>query len=709
MYEKNDNYYQFKYLITGISGPGVEGVYLPDTPDESEILWKEQNRFVRETLPKEWREWKREEAYRQEADPEYVHPKISEFIELQWHRREHGVHFWNNGQIEYITGFHWWMLTWWKPYFGFCKFRDTDKEICYFIQYCEEDPFCFGTLLNTVRRYGKSTLMGAWIIERMTRLRGAQGGMQGETDKKIKKFYNKMVLKPFFKLPSFFQPVYDTSSTQAQSIVFDEPKSRGKTKSLLDHDYEEGPLESIIDYQSSGEGEYDGDELSAYLMEEPGKTLECSVWERWDVVKPCLKKGTGVRGKALLGTTVENMETKGRGGAAYKQLLYESDYDKKTKNGFTESGLYFAFIPGQFALEDFVDEWGYPDEEKSREWLNNELVALKDKPRKYAGQIRKYPRNLKEIFYVSPETCVFNVTILMDRKFELDAIGSKAYVRGNFKWQNGKRDTRVVWVPSSNGAFKVSQLIERKEDTNKIQQVGVNSEGKPMFKPLNNHLYSCGCDPIQHGATSGGRIASKPVLYVKTKYNPEIDGPWDFDLLEQRAREKYPYKTNRYICQYDVRYEPNKFFENALMMAVYFGISINVERQKNSIINYFHERGYGHFIHMKYKPVSEQIRSQNSKQQIIQGTDASRPTIDTYTTKLDTYIEYFGHTIPFIEQVDDYLIFDPHNTKDHDYSVASGYTELADDIRVKKEKKIINLDEFMNTWDNSGNQSVLIS
>jgi hypothetical protein len=193
-----------------------------------------------------------------------------------------------------MTGFNYWYCNYWNTYFGYPSFRATDMEICYFILYCEEDPNSYGTLLNTIRRYGKSSMMGAWAVYGTITNSRYTTGMQGENDLKIKKFFRRFVSKPFFKLPEYVQPSYDTSTEQKNEILFDKPAKRG-TKRMYDED--DDYLESNIEFRSSEEGAYDSEVLHRYLMEEPGKTIKANVQERWGVVKPCLKWGLGLEEK----------------------------------------------------------------------------------------------------------------------------------------------------------------------------------------------------------------------------------------------------------------------------------------------------------------------------------------------------------------------------------------------------------------------------
>lgn len=1001
-------------------------------------------------------------------DPTYVSPysyEIKLWEDQQWERSENGIWFWNNGVATYITGFYYWYLTEWQTYFGYPDYRETDKEITYFIKYCEDDPNSFGMLLNTIRRYGKSALMGAWIINRTSRHEKWFGGMQGENDKKIKKFWDLHVLKPFRKLFPNVLPTFDVSSKLTEDIKFQRKIDQGKAQldiriddDDIDNDEaddtdDEG-LESYLDHRASGEGEYDQAVLHSYLMEEPGKCLaintlvrmfdgtvkkvqdvivgdllrgddneprfvkrlgrgfgkiykiipnskaepwyvnehhilsckvsddrrfpgytkgdvinievrdylklnkdrqrhlmcyrvgveypeithnidsyflgvwlgdgdsaranitnedsevidwilskfdavlhnpvnrtqRCSVRQgltkllknknllknkhipseylidsrknrlellaglidtdghrcikpdrpnqryyeiiqknknlsedirelclslgyyaslrqkiatmkrkdgtiyrcpvyrisifgrdlheipckiprkqmpknittynskdpsiygfkveydrddnyygfnisgnrlyllgdytvthntlianvsmRWETVKPCLKRGIFIRGKAFLGTTVEHMDVMDKGGKAYQKIFYQSDFNRRTELNQTESGLYAAFLPGDCALEGYFDEWGHPMREAARRHIILERQAKKKNPKDYSNLIRKYPLTIAEIFWVNTDRCEFNADILQTRKLELDSSTVPFWSKFDLAWENNKRFSKVIFRHNEqNGWFKASWMFsDVLKDGNKVQTISAG--GINRYAPLNEFKFTSGVDPIDHGVVITDKIGagedeytstrrSKPVLLVKRRYDTAIDGELTQEILEKRAEEKYQYQTGVYIGLMDTRpTDPNVFYERALMICWLFGMSINVESQKPGLINYFYLNNCGDFIKTKYTP--EGVKHNAASQQ--DGTPASSMMIQQYTGAIATHIEYFGHMMPFVDVTNDNLIFNPLKTKEHDHTVAMGWCELGEMINPKRvHRPIMELSDILPIFDEQGN------
>lgn len=733
MYEVTKNPYRFKYLLTGISGNGIEQVYLPEKPPDEEIAFKKEQRWTRPELSKTIRKAIR--LLYAKTDPDspyydrtktYVSPyakEIQEWEDQQWERFNKGFWFWNNGVATYITGFYYWYLTEWIPYFGVPEYRETDKEITYWLLFIESDPRSYGGLLNTIRRYGKSVLMGGWSIWRTTRNFGHFTGMQGETDKKIKKFWDLHILKPFRKLLGYVQPKFDFSSKQTEEIKFERPIVKG-AKSKVDHtlefeDFEDDPddtedLESFMDYRASGEGEYDQAVLHTYLMEEPGKTLGANVNDRWETVKPCLRRGKFIRGKGLLATTVEHMDVMDKGGRAYQKIFYESDYDKRTALDQTTSGLYASFLPGDCAYEGFFDDYGHPMRAEARRSIILERESKKHNPKDYSALIRKYPLSIAEIFWVTSEKCVFNSTILQKRKLFLDSYSRPLYSRYDLEWEGKKRFTKIIYKHNPDGGwFKSTWMFPLKEIYDKeANQVRKNHDG--TYSPLNEEKFTAGVDPVDHRVVIEDRIGSgedeyvssrrsKPVLRVKRRYDSAIDGVLDQDILEQRRDEEYPYQTGISIGMMDTRTsDPNVYYERVLMVCWLFGMSVNVESQKPGVMNYLHEHGCRDFIKQKWVPESSDKGGYQGE-----GTPANSMTINEYTDCLSWCIEYFGHCESFVEFINDYLFFNPSKTKVHDYAVASGWCELGEKIRPKVIKReVMDILDIMPTFDSRGNRIV---
>lgn len=715
MFLPTKNPYKFQYLITGITGDGIKEVYLPAQPKPKEVLFKKEQKFTRAVIPEYLQDWMDDMCAEREKNQDYIHPhqdEINEWEDREFQRCTDGIFFWNNKVITYITGDHYKYLTQWELYFGFPNYRETDKETFYWMKFWEEDPASYGGTYNTCRREGKSSKMGFWLMNRCSTHFKHFGGSQGEDDLKIRDFYDVMVMNPFYNLPYYSQPTYDTNTLQKKGIIFNEPPKRNKrrTRKLL-------VLGSKIDYRTSAANMYDQAALHSYAMEEAGKLLKVSVKERWKFVKPCLKNGIIIRGKAFLGTTVEFMDVATKGGRAYEKLCYESDYDIRQANGQTMSGLYAALMPADCVLEGFIDEHGHPMRAQAMKWILDERKSVEDNPKDYSDLVRKYPTSWKEVFYISADKCEFNSKILQDRKFELQ-INPPQLRRVDLRWENNVRFSKIIMYDNAaTGWLKLSWVPKTEQELSWLNNVGMKFEnGKKKYFPKNDNIFQCGTDPIDHGvrveaAVVGDQVInsrrSRPVLLLKRKYDSSIDGVLTPELMIDRAKQKYPYKTNKHYGLMDHRpNDPNVYFERALMICWLFSMSIHCESQKPGLINWFNNGdGLGtitceDFIQNKYVPILENAKPAEAT---IDGTPASPMMIQEYTSAIATDVEYFGHTYPFIEIVEDDLVFDPTETRKYDYTVAQGWCELAGKNKPRTQPPPTRtIEEYFHRYDRDG-------
>lgn len=704
MFQPTKNPYKFKYLITGITGDGIRQVYLPEKPADKDILDLGGRKWQRTPLPKEWKEWRKEEAAGLKEDPDFFHPQIEAFNAQEWERRNNGIWFWNGKVATYITGFYYYYLNWICLDFGYPDYRETDKEVTYFLDYCVEDPASYGILYNTLRRGGKSSLMGGWMLERITRTRNANGAIQGEKFLKAASFFNKCVLYPFRKLPDFFRPEYDKDSKNKGELLFYKSVKRGR-KDDDDFDFD-NQLESKIDYRDSGTLSYDGEKIFGYVGEEIGKTKECDVYERWNVIKFTLEENSKVWGKHFGATTVEEMAEEGSAGDNYWKLFADSDVDVRV-NGKTKSGLYACFLPadcGPCAVGTPYDEHGHPKREINVKTILADREALKDHPALLAGLIRKKPLNIEEAFYSDSQKCEFNVMVLETRKSELLRNPNIA-VRGNLDWVGGIRDGNVVWIRDDvNGRFLSTGVFDDEKDSNQVTTCGI-TEGVTQWMPMNDKKFAIGTDPIQHGVTAGN-VQSKAAAHGIRKYDASIEGILTDAILEQRRLERYQYKTGIPVIQYHHRpVEPTLYFEDMIKLCRYLGCQIHIENQKNAIMHYFKARGYSKFV-MNRVETTFSLNAVMSRQMLQDGTPASQSNTQHYTGLLATHIQYFGHCIPFKDLIEQLLKFDPLKTTKFDLCVSLGYGIMALESRIAPEKRVFNLEDYFGKYDNSGYRSV---
>ena len=136
-------------------------------------------------------------------------------------------------------------------------------------------------------------------------------------------------------------------------------------------------LDTTIDWKNTGDNSYDGEKLKLLVHDESGK------WERpnnilnnWRVTKTCLRLGSRIIGKCMMGSTSNALD---KGGDNFKKLYYDSDVTKRNANGQTRSGLYSLFIPMEWNYEGYIDSYGLPVFETPKKPVKDLMESNKDR------------------------------------------------------------------------------------------------------------------------------------------------------------------------------------------------------------------------------------------------------------------------------------------------------------------------------------------
>lgn len=586
-------------------------------------------------IPNNYWDKRQEEERKQEKDPTYYDPGCEAVRRDMWDRRLNGMWFNNNGKPTYVTGAHFFYLNFNEIDIGLPGYREPDRKYYYFWRYIEQDPEALGMFEGTGRRGGKSYRAGSILIERTTRMRRYNGGIQSKTDADAKTFFRSKVIQVFKRLPHFFKPVFDTSKgdTPEKEIRFFHPTQRGsKAAKMAD---KKDHLESTIDYRSSGIFDYDGYKMHTYVCDEVGKT-ELDVNQRHRVVRPCLVQGSTQRiiGKAIYTTTVEDIKNIRDSRALWR----DSNQNERTKNGRTKSGLYKFFTPAD-ELDNF-DLYGFPDKAYNRKYILDERESYADDVKALNDIIRKNPLSEEEMFRIASDTATFNVHKL---NLELDRVllNDNRYERGNFIFTNGF-GSDVIWQENPLGKWLLAITLEQNE-TNLVIRNG------EKITPRNNHRFACGIDPYDHKYVSDQGKKSKGAIAVMRKS----------DVMNGLRR--------RFVCLYVHRpNSPDEFYEDAAMTCIYFGIRFLHENNKPTIADFMEKKNMADFLTW--------LPGRNTP-----GLPANTSTHGELSDMLENFIEFdLENGCPFEQLLEDWIEFDLTDTQRFDATMASGYCVIQD-------------------------------
>ena len=710
--------YDEKYDVVIISKDGTLGdvydinglkVGLPRLPKGN--LQKGNNKWTPKEYPKELASIK--SIFEWNVKPNEFKVEWVEYIQDEFTNREDGYWFMNNGKPTYITGSHYMYLQWSKIDIGLPDFRESNRIFFIFWEACKADDRCFGMCYLKNRRSGFSFMSSSETANIGTISKDAKLGILSKTGADAKEMFINKVVPIVRNYPFFFKPIQDGMDNPKTELSFRVPakKITKKNMSNVDDDKIVG-LDTTIDWLNTADNSYDGQKLLNLVHDESGKWLSPNnILNNWRVTKTCLRLGSRIVGKCMMGSTVNALA---KGGQNFKDLYHDSMPSKRNANGQTKSGLYSLFIPMEYNMEGFIDEFGYPVIEDPEtpvmgidgrhikvgavSYWQNEVDALKNDADALNEFYRQYPRTESHAFRDESRQSLFNLTkIYQQIDYNDSLIKDRVLTRGSFHWRNGEKDTEVIWTPDSRGRFLVSWL-----PPDRLRNKFVIRNGKKC--PANDDLGAFGCDPYDISGVVGGG-GSNGALHGLTTSNLDPDVPSNMFFLEYVARPQ----------------TADIFFEEVLMACVFYGMPILAENNKARMLYHFKNRGYRGYSMNRPDKHTNQL----SKTEIEIGgiPNTSEDIKQTHASCIESYVEqYVGFdtegtyrdpeeigNMYFIRTLEDWAKYDISNRTTYDASISSGLAIMATRRHMfkteqKKSKIMINFAKY----DNRGSSSQII-
>jgi hypothetical protein len=692
--------------IINISGLHIA---LPLTPDKcfERDTKKTEQYWERQPLPKALD--KIQSIFQWNEMPSEFKNRWVDYIEKEFDYREQGFWFMNNGIKTYITGSHYMYLQWSSIDVGYPDFREANRIYWIFWEACRADERCFGMIYLKIRRSGFSFMASSEGVNIGTLARDARIGILSKTGADAKKMFTDKVVPINSRLPFFFKPIMDGMDKPKTELAFRVPASKITKKNMYDSDAEviEG-LDTSIDWKNTEDNSYDGEKLLFLAHDESGKwTKPNNIKENWRVTKTCLRLGSKIIGKCMMGSTSNALS---KGGQNYKDMYEDSNVLVRNANGQTKSGLYSLFIPMEWNMEGFIDRYGVPVFYKPKEpvmgvdnsWIKNgaidyweaEVDSLKNDADALNEFYRQFPRTESHAFRDESKQSLFNLTKIYQQIDYNDTLIKEHYTtRGTLHWQDGIKDTKVIFTPDNRGRFVVSWTPAKHLQNNVHIRNGLKFPG-------NEHIGSFGCDPYDISAVVGGR-GSNGSLHGLTKFNMD-EAP-----------------SNEFFLEYIARPQTAEiFFEEVLMACVFYGMPILIENNKPRLLYHFKNRGYRGFC--LNRPDKQYNKLTKTEKELGGIPNTSEDVKQSHASAIESYIEkYIGFdmagmyrdpdeigNMPFIRTLEDWAKFDINDRNKFDASISSGLAIMANQKHLyqpeKKDSKIIiNFARYSNEGTNS--------
>ena len=708
LYGYNDQYDVVVISKTGQIGQIVEIagliIALPLTPDKclQRHSAKAEQYWERQPLPRELA--KIQSIFQWNEKPKDFKDRWVDYIEQEFDYREQGYWFMNNGVKTYITGSHYMYLQWSSIDVGYPDFREANRIYWIFWEACRADPRSFGMIYLKIRRSGFSFMSSSECVNIGTLARDARIGILSKTGADAKKMFTDKVVPINSRLPFFFKPVMDGMDKPKTELAYRVPAAKITKKNMYETDDNDvDGLDTSIDWKNTEDNSYDGEKLLFLAHDESAKwTKPVNIKENWRVTKTCLRLGSKIIGKCMMGSTSNALS---KGGQNYKDIYEDSNVKVRNANGQTKSGLYAIFIPMEWNMEGFIDRYGHPVFRKPEEpimgvdgmmikngaidYWEAEVESLKNDADALNEFYRQFPRTESHAFRDESKQALFNLTKIYQQIDYNDSMIKEHYLtRGMFSWKDGIKDTQVIWTPDPRGRFNISWAPPKHMQNNVHIRNGIKYPG-------NEHLGSFGCDSYDISAVVGGR-GSNGALHGMTKFHMD-DAPVNEFFLEYIARPQ----------------TAEIFFEEVLMACVFYGMPILVENNKPRLLYHLKNRGYRGFS--INRPDKQMAKLTKTERELGGIPNSSEDVKQAHAAAIESYIEKFigfdleakyrdpeeMGTMPFTRTLEDWAKFDINDRTKFDACISSGLAIMANQkhlyVSEKKESKlIINFAKYKN-------------
>ena len=626
--------------------------------------------------------------------------KWFDYIDEEFDRRENGFWFNNNGVPTYITGTHYMYLQWSKIDVGAPEFRESNRLFYLFWEACKADKRCYGICYLKNRRSGFSFMASSETVNAATISSDSRFGILSKSGWDAKKMFTDKVVPISVNYPFFLKPIQDGMERPKSELAYRVPAQKFTRKKLQTNEQLEEivGLDTTIDWKNTGDNSYDGEKLNLLVHDESGKwDRPDNILNNWRVTKTCLRLGSRIIGKCMMGSTSNSLD---KGGDNFKKLYRDSNVTKRNKNGQTKSGLYSLFIPMEWNYEGFMDRYGIPlfntpenpvqdmhgdyiDIGVINHW-ENEVEGLKKDQDALNEFYRQFPRTEEHAFRDETQNSIFNLAKIYEQIDFNDDVNNPGISKGNFQWVNGVKDSKVIFYPDPKGRFNISWTPDPHLQNNIIIKNGIKHPG-------NEHMGAFGCDSYDISGTVDGQ-GSKGSLHGLTKFSMENTPPSMF-FLEYIARPA----------------TSEIFFEDMLMALVFYGMPLLAENNKPRLLYYLRRRGYRGYSMNRPDKVWNKLST--TEKEIGGIPNSSEDIKQAHAAAIEMYIQnYVGlkqdntyGDIYFNKTLNDWAKFDINKRTKFDATISSGLAIMAcnrhlyaPNAKVKKEKVNINIKRYNN-------------
>lgn len=601
--------------------------------------------------------------------------KQREFALREVYRCKNGFWFYNNGEATYITGKHYFYLTWWKLEDDiFPDYRDLDRRYFLFLDHWEKVPWCLGVVIAKMRRRGSTSIATCNLVYESIFYKNSFCGLTSKTQQDAKSAFVNMISFGYRQLPVFLKPKQLNNRDSVSELVFAHKSVDVKSAKggIIDNDTGH---RSRIDYRAPGLNAYDSGRLSRALIDEGGKFPKEVPFQQFiSIISKTLVKGAKKVGFIECPSTSNSLTN---GGEEFKKVWDSADV---IKYGKTPNRLVRYFNPAYDGYYGFIDKYGKSVIDEPTEEQYNYLVEnfvgigdldesdIKLGAKKYIlkrrenltgteleEEIRMNPIDESEIFMSANQNCIFDVNNINNQIRILTA--NPVYKRKVLFYRD--LDLKVKW-----------RDISKNEEDFCWEFI----DGLNLGKESNKHYF----DTLLRipGRTDDGVIGVDGYSNSQggKKYGSKASA-WVFKKYDIRD----PENTGLFIGHlYGRPKDKEDLHEQILLAAEYLGYKVWYEFVADDYYGYFKNRGrLGYLAKFPLITIPPDKKAKSKIPERHYGFPTTPFALTKQNDAMITYILYHCHKIKWIELLEDLRKYNSNERTPFDRSVSAMITLVA--------------------------------
>lgn len=627
---------------------------------------------------------------------------IDECYKREFQRRTFGVHFRNGGDIEWITGDHWFTLMWAKTKRpdkkgDFFDYREYQRDFFYQIFHTNFTKNVDGFDWSKAKKTGITNLMWIYYLNKSTMTKNINLGCMNIDKDKAAKTFRDHFMYAYNGLPLALKPDIKSKS-EAEGIIVFGKQYRGKgSKRNMDTD----ELNTTVMCVATAENAFDVDVFTDVWYDENPKYKS-----DFGAIFRSNSGATKIQdfpvGRQWL--TSYTPEKSGDSFSSAKKTFFDSELKTITisSEGRTKSGLYCDHIPAYKSWATSFNKYGKCNEAEAKAKIEQQLNSLIDRPNEHLKKKRELANTKKDAWSVGDADSLFDPIRLSELEFDLDELqrSKQTFEWGHLEWVNpmwevGKKDKRpkgmfdrVQWVPLTR-----EEVLRGKEDKVRLYErmqpqyenfalIHGRDEYDNLLPPL-KFQHCGGVDPADFRDVGNAEEGSLIGMYSMVVHNEAIN------TANRRVA------TGIINAEYYGRPDnPEEWYQDIVKHIIYFGCLVIIEANNGTIATRLEDEGLGHF--MLFKDASGVIvpykaNHKNSTNPLRHIRNSKSGNVDTvadiiryikqYLTRANKKIGEidYGETIKSERLLKQLKAFESDDTKKYDLVMGFGYCLMAHD------------------------------